>query len=258
MRVGALRHAADLAAPRREIADDVTHVIGWRHDFDVHDGLEQNRMRLARRLFHRHRARDLERHFARVDVVERAVDELDLYVHHGIAGQHAVLQRLFHTLLDRADVFLGNRAADDIVPQPEARPGLPGLEVDDDVPVLAAPTRLADELSFDVLDAFAHRFAVGHLGPADIGVDLELPPHALHDDLEVQLAHAADDRLRRLRIGMDAERRIFFGQLRERDAELVLIGFGLRLDGDRDDRVWEAHRFQDDRMRLIAQRVAGA
>src|SRR5438034_3385294 len=48
VRVGALRHAADLAAPRREVADDVAHVVRGRHDFDVHDRLEENRMRLAR------------------------------------------------------------------------------------------------------------------------------------------------------------------------------------------------------------------
>src|SRR5207237_7863768 len=30
LRVGTLRHAADLAAPRREIADDVAHVISRR------------------------------------------------------------------------------------------------------------------------------------------------------------------------------------------------------------------------------------
>src|SRR6266487_413749 len=258
VRVGALRHAADLAAPRRQVADDVAHVVGRRNDFDVHDRLQQNRMRLTRRFFHRHRAGDLERHFARVDVVERAIHQLHLHVHHGIAGQHAVLQRLFHTLLDGADVFLGNRAANDVVLEHEARPGLPWLEVDDDVAVLAAPTRLADELAFDVLDAFADRFAVGHLRAAHVGVDLELPPHALDDDLEVQLAHAADDRLGGLGIGVHAERRIFLGQLREGDAQLVLVRLRLRLDGDGDDGVREAHRLENDGVRLVAQRIAGA
>src|SRR5882762_6835938 len=230
VRVGALGHATNLATSCREIADHVTHVIGRGNDFDVHDRLQQNRMRLACGFFHRHRAGDLERHFARIDVVERAVHQLDLYVHHGIAGQHAVLQRLFHTLLDGADVFLGDRAADDVVLEHEARPGLPGLEVDDDVAVLAAPTRLPDELPFDVLDAFADRFAVGHLRAAHVGVDLELPPHALDDDLEVQLAHAADDRLRGFGIGVHAERGVFFRQLGQGHAQLILVGLGLRLN----------------------------
>src|SRR6266498_1999915 len=89
-------------------------------------------------------------------------------------------------------------------------------------------------------------------------IDLEFPPHALDDDLEVQLAHAADDRLGGLGIGVHAERRIFLGQLRQRDAQLVLVRLGLRLDGDGDDGVREAHRLENDRVRLVAQRIAGA
>src|SRR5437773_4848352 len=59
--VGALGHPADLAAAARQVADDLTHVVGRRHDLDVHDRLEQDRMGLARGLFHGHRAGDLER-----------------------------------------------------------------------------------------------------------------------------------------------------------------------------------------------------
>src|SRR5712692_8605409 len=258
MSIGALRHAADLAAARGQVANDVAHVIGGRDDFDVHDRLQQNRMRLARGFLHRHRAGDLERHFARVHVVERAVHQLHLHIHHRIAGKDAVLQRLFDALLDRTDVFLGDRAADDVVLEHEPGAGLAWLQVDHDVAVLAAAARLADELALDVLDAFANRLAVGDLRAAHVGVDLEFPPHALDDDLEVQLAHAADYRLGRLGIGVNAERWIFLGQLRQRDAQLVLIGLGLRLDGDRDDGVWEAHRLENDRMGLLAQRVTGA
>ena len=77
-------------------------------------------MRALRRLLERHRARDLERHFARVDVVVRAVDQLDLHVDHRIAGEHAVLQRFLDPLLDRADVLTRDHAADDLVLEHEA------------------------------------------------------------------------------------------------------------------------------------------
>src|SRR2546426_8028177 len=177
-------------------------------------------MRLARRFFHRHRAGDLERHFTRIDVVERAVHQLNLHIHHRIAGEHAVLQRLFHALLDRTDVFLGDRAADDVVLEHEAGAGLAWLQVNHDVAVLAAAARLADKLALDVPDAFADRFGVGHLRPAHVGVDFEFPPHALDDDLEVQLAHAADDRLGRLGIGLHAERGVFLGHVPEPYAHL--------------------------------------
>jgi hypothetical protein len=37
--------------------------------------------------------------------------------------------------------------------------------------------------------------------------------------------------------------------------ELLLLGLGLRLDGDRDHRLREVHALQDDRMSLFAERV---
>src|SRR2546430_17703748 len=132
-------------------------------------------VRLTGGLFHRHGPRDLERHFARVYVVVRPVHQLDYHVHHRIAGEHAVLERFLDALLDRADVFPRDHAAHDVVLEHEARPRLARRHVDDHVPILAAAARLPDELALHVLDPFAHRLAVGHLRPAHVGVDLELP-----------------------------------------------------------------------------------
>ena len=47
-------------------------------------------------------------------------------------------------------------------------------------------------------------------------------------------------------------------ELLERDGELVLVGLGLGLDGDVDDRIRELHRLEDDRLVLVGQRVPGA
>ena len=46
-------------------------------------------------------------------------------------------------------------------------------------------------------------------------------------------------------------------ELLQRRAELLLVGLGLRLDGDVDDRLGELHPLQDDRVLLVAERVAG-
>ena len=100
--------------------------------------------------------------------------------------------------------------------------------------------------------------AEGHLRLADVGLDLELALHAVDDDLEVQLAHARDDRLAGLGVGAHPERRVLLRQLLQRDAELVLVGLRLGLDGDVDDRVRELHRLEDDRLVLVGQRVARA
>jgi hypothetical protein len=73
----------------------------------------------------------------------------------------------------------------------------------------------------------------------------------------VKFAHALDDRLARLFVGLDAEGRIFGSQALQREAHLFLVGLGLRLDGDLDDRLGEFHALEDDRLGRIAQRVAG-
>ena len=41
-------------------------------------------------------------------------------------------------------------------------------------------------------------------------------------------------------------------------AQLVLVGLGLRLDGDVDDGLGELERLEHDRVRRVAERVAGA
>jgi hypothetical protein len=75
-------------------------------------------------------------------------------------------------------------------------------------------------------------------------------------NVEVKFAHARDDRLAGLFVGLDAERRIFSGQAVEREAHLFLVALGLRLDRDLDDRLGEFHALEDNRLQRIAERVA--
>ena len=67
----------------------------------------------------------------------------------------------------------------------------------------------------DLLDPLADRLAVGDLRPADVGVDLELAQHAVDDHLEVELAHAVDQGLAGLLVGLDLEGRVLLGEPRE-------------------------------------------
>ena len=59
-------------------------------------------------------------------------------------------------------------------------------------------------------------------------------------------------------VGAHPEGRILLLELLQRDGQLVLVGLGLGLDGDVDDRVGELHRLEDDRLVLVGQRVPGA
>jgi hypothetical protein len=121
---------------------------------------------------------------------------------------------------------------------------------------LAAAARLLDVFAL-ALDRAANGFAIRDLRLADVGLDLELAPHAVDDDLEVQLAHAADDGLRGLFVGRDAERRVFLRETLQCQAHLLLVGLRLRLHRDRDDGNRNVHLLERDDLREIADRVAG-
>ena len=88
--------------------------------------------------------------------------------------------------------------------------------------------------------------AIGDLRLADVGGDLELADHPVDEHVEVELAHARDERLAGLRVGLDPEGRILLREALERDTQLVLVGLRLRLDLDLDHRLREGHRLEDD------------
>src|SRR6185436_11823436 len=178
-------------------------------DFDFHDRLEDDGACSLRRFLDRHRACDLERHFAGVDVVVGAVDELRLHIDHRISGEHSALESFAHALLGRLDELTRNYAADDLVLEDKAFALLGGLDVDHNVSVLTLTARLANELAFYLFNAFSDRLPVSHLRAPNVRIDLELALHAVDDDLEVELAHSGDDRLSGLLIGVNTESRIF-------------------------------------------------
>ena len=191
----------------------------------------------------------------RVDVVVRAVVQDRADAGHRVAGQDSALQRFLDALLGRLDELARDRSADDFVD--ELEPAFRHrLEAHLDVAVLTLTARLPHELALGFRLA-RDRFAIRDLRLADVRGDAELAHHAVDDDLEVQLAHAADDGLVRFRVRVDLERRVFLHELRERDAHLFLVDLRLRLDGDGDDRLGERHRLEDDRLVPVADRVAG-
>src|SRR5262249_20926436 len=153
--------------------------------------------------------------------------------------------RLAHALLDRRDELLRDHAADDVVVEHVAGSALARLDLHQDVTELAATARLLRVLVL-ARDLLADRLAVRDLGLADVALDFELALQAVDDDLQVELAHATDDRLPRLFVGMHAERRVFRGELLKTDAELLDVALRLRLDRDRDDRLREDHLLEED------------
>jgi len=73
----------------------------------------------------------------------------------------------------------------------------------------------------------------------------------------VELAHAGNNGLTSGLILPDLEGGIFFRQFDQGVGHLVLIGFGLRFNRNRNNRIGEADGLQQYRVGGITQRVAG-
>src|SRR5918993_3715009 len=250
-------HALDLATPRREVAHDIAHELLGHDDLDVHDRLQKDRVGSLKSLLGRHATGDLERHLGRVNVVERPIDELELYVHDREPGHDAVIQRALDALVHARDVLTWDDATDDLIVELVAALFVV-LGIDNRVPILATTACLPHETSLDVLDPLADGLTVRHLRLADVRVHPELAQQPVEDNLQVQLAHPGDDRLPRLLVAAHAEGRILLCEALERDGQLLLIGLGLRLDSLVYDRLRKYHLLEHDRLAFCSdQRVAG-
>src|SRR5680860_641547 len=220
--------AAHLTPAAGEIADDAADIILRRHHLDLHDRLQQLRSRLERAFAEGGAGGDLERHHARIDVVIGAVGERHLDVEDGETRQHARLHHALDALGDARDIFLWHVAADDLVHELEALALLVRLDRHLDARELPGAASL---LLVGVVDigTLGDRLAERHLRGADIGLHIELAPHAIDNDVEMQLAHALDDGLAGLMVDRNAERGIFLGETMQRDPKLLLVAFGLGL-----------------------------
>ena len=97
--------------------------------------------------------------------------------------------------------------------------------------VLTAATGLADVFAF-ALGVSSNGLAVRHLRLANIGFHFVLAHHAVNDDFQMQLTHAADDGLSAVGIGVNLKGGVFLSQAPQRHPHLFLVGLGLRLDGN--------------------------
>ncbi len=250
-------HGLHLATTGVEVTDHGAEEVLGRGDFDGHHRLEDARVGATSGLLEGHRAGELERKLRGVDVVVRAVSEGHLDVLDRVTSENTELHGFLDTSVDRGDVFLRDTATGDGVDEFVTRASFLRLEIDDDATELTGTTGLLLVRVFDLLDLLAEGLAVGHLRLADVRLDLELALHAVDQDVEVELAHACDDRLAGFLVGVDAEGRILFSKTLDRVRELLLVGLRLRLDGLFDDRCGEGHGLEDDRVGRITEGLTG-
>lgn len=191
--------------------------------------------------------------------MSRAVQQRRLDPDQRVPGEDAELHGVLDSVVDARDVLPRHPTTGHLVDElvHHTVDNFQRLDADLDLGVLPGSTRLLLVREVVLQHGLTDGLAVGHLRLADVRLDLELAAHAVHQDVQVELAHAGDDRLAGLVVLLDLEGGVLLGQLLDGDTELFLVTLGLRLDCNRDHRVREGHRLQDDLVRRVAQGLTG-
>ena len=184
------------------------------------------------------------------------IQERDLDIHYRITSQRTALRRLADSFFHCRYILTRNRAALDGVDKLKTLSRRLGLHPEFDMPVLPAPTGLTNELPL-LFYCPADGLFIGDLRLADVGPDIELPEQTVDNNLQVEFSHPGYDGLSGLFIGADPEGGILGSQFLQRKAKLLLVGFALRFNGNGNNGFRKIDRFQNNRVVLIAERVAG-
>ena len=123
--------------------------------------------------------------------------------------------------------------------------------------ILPAAAGLTDIFSFR-LRLFSNCFFVSDLRLPDISFNFKLALHTVNDNFEMQLAHARDNRLERLRIRTDAKCRIFFRKPPECQTHFLLVCFRFWFDFQINDRLREHNPLKQNRVLWICKRIASS
>ena len=156
-----------------------------------------------------------------------AVEQRDPDVDHRVAGVHTLLHLRADTLLHAGDELPRHRAADHLVDELESGALRQRLHLDVADRVLAVSAGLLD------VAAMAFGFAAERFSqrdPQSDGVHGDAVPvgQRLEHHAGMGLAHAPQHDLMRLRVLLDAQRRVLGGQPPQPDRQLVFVGLGMR------------------------------
>ena len=144
--------------------------------------------------------------------------------------------------------------AEDLVLELVARAALEGLDLEDDAGVLAVAAGL---LLVRVLGArlLGDRLAVGDARHPGLDRDLLGVLDLVEDHVDLELAHAGDDRLLGLGVEVDLEGEVLLRGLVEELGELVLFLLVDRGDGERVDGLRQPEGLEGEGL-VVAERVS--
>src|SRR6266853_2326312 len=106
---------SDASAPRTQVAEQITGILIWRVDFDVHDGFQQSGTRQLHGFFEGERAGDFERDVGRIHVVIFTVIENGTEISHGETREKATHRSFANAAFDGWNPVVRNCSAKNIV-----------------------------------------------------------------------------------------------------------------------------------------------
>jgi len=118
------------------------------------------------------------------------------------------------------------------------------------VTILSTTTGLLSVLAVDI-NRLGDCFLVCYLRCTNICFYLEFTKQTIYDNFQVKFAHSGDDCLSCFLVCMSTESRIFFCKFCKSFAHLTLIILCLRLNSQLNNRFWEFHGLQNNRMLFI-------
>ena len=135
-------HALDAAATAAEVADEGSGEFVGGFDFYAHDGFEEGGFRLLHAFAEGEARGHLEGHFAGVYVVVAAVEDGDLDVDYGIAGEEAAGGGFADAFFYGGNVLAGDGSAEDLVFEDDAAAAGEGFDAEFAVAELAVASGL--------------------------------------------------------------------------------------------------------------------
>ncbi len=256
------RRLANLRPPRAEVSHDGTEELVRRPHLEAPDRLQQGHAGLGKGLPHRHGQRREQRHRGIRGVTQLEPGHADRHVHDrepaGPSGRAHVGHDTSNRLLQRRRQRGRMVRQADLHGRPPARPGRsrPRRHVHHGS---RAHHEVADP-SVELPHAAPHlgnRLPVRHARATEPRVHVEIAPHPVAEDFEVQLAHAREDQLPGLLVEPVGERGILPRQAFDDLHQSVAIRRRLWLDSHRHDRFRELDRLEGDPVLRIAEGVAG-
>ncbi len=224
---------------------------------DVHDRLQENQAGAQLGFAETLHGRDFEGLGRAVHFMGFAVGQRGFNVDNREAVLGALDAGLSVPLFNGRNVLLGHRAAVDFIDEVKTVRVrlllvffLKGrFHVNDGV--LAAAARLLDIAVFE-LHGLRQRLAIGHHRLADSDGNAVIAQQFVDGYFQVQLTHAAQDQLARLRIDAGMQGRIVAHHFAECVSQLGLIDVLGRQESLGNDRLGEADLFQENRLVLVA------